>query len=149
VATPVAIVAKKAVAKKAAAGAPKKATAKKAAAPAKKAAPGGTPPPAAPGVDPAAVPAAEPEQAPPPAPPELPIPDALKRGNGGVADTGAGILLGIFAYALLANYLEGGAGRVKWWLGMKFVNRSSVPKRVGTSGPRPERGKHREKAKNR
>ncbi|MFD9242732.1 hypothetical protein ACFV0D_12530 [Streptomyces sp. NPDC059556] len=84
-------------------------------------------------------PTAEPEQAPAPTPPEIPIPDALKRGNGGAMDTGAGILLGIFGHALLVNYLRGGPGQVKAWLSNKFVNKNLIPKKV-VSKPRPQRG---------
>ncbi|MFD9053284.1 hypothetical protein [Streptomyces zaomyceticus] len=146
--------ARKAVAKKAAPAAKKTAakkaapakkatgtarTAKKAPAPAATAATGATPAPAAPGVDPAAAPAVEPEQAPAPAPPEIPIPDALKRGNGGAVDTGAGVVLGIFGYALLVNYLRGGPTQVKAWLSNKFVNKNLIPKATGST-PRPQRG---------
>ncbi|MFE7413139.1 hypothetical protein [Streptomyces laurentii] len=157
-ATPVAVVAKKAVAKKAAAkktAAKKAAPAKKAAAgappvskgPAKKRATSGsqtqpsgsTPQPNAPA---AAAPAAGQE---PPAPAELPIPEALKRGNGGAMDTGAGIVLGVVGYALLVNFLRGGPSQVKTWLAAKFVNKPAT--KVGKKsdkpvGPRPRVGKH-------
>lgn len=42
---------------------------------------------------------------------------------GGAANQGAGILLGLFAYALLVNYLQGGVKGTKAWLSAKFLNR--------------------------
>lgn len=41
---------------------------------------------------------------------------------GSVANDGAGFLLGLFAYALLANYLRYGVPGVKGWLSAKFIN---------------------------
>ena len=43
--------------------------------------------------------------------------------SGGAAQEGAGFLLGLFAYALLLNYLRGGVPQVKGWLGAKFLNK--------------------------
>lgn len=44
---------------------------------------------------------------------------------GGIANDGAGFLLGLVAYALLANFLRGGAAGARAWLSAKFVNRVS------------------------
>lgn len=40
-----------------------------------------------------------------------------------LANDGAGFLLGLFAYALLHNYLRGGVPQAKAWLSAKFLNR--------------------------
>lgn len=62
---------------------------------------------------------------------------------GSVANDGAGILLGMFAYALLVNYLAGGVAGTRAWLSAKFLNRpnghAAVPRQPTTaaapSGP--------------
>lgn len=45
---------------------------------------------------------------------------------GRLANDGAGFLLGLFAYALLANYLRHGIPGVKGWLAAKFLNQPSA-----------------------
>lgn len=37
--------------------------------------------------------------------------------------TGSGVVLGILAYAVLANYLQGGTSQVRAWFAAKFLNR--------------------------
>lgn len=61
---------------------------------------------------------------------------------GSLANDGAGFLLGLFAYALLANYLRNGVPGVKGWLAAKFLNRpmdssgaSAPTKPARPSGP--------------
>jgi hypothetical protein len=44
---------------------------------------------------------------------------------GSVANDGAGFILGLIGYALLANYLSGGVPGVKAWFEAKFLNRVS------------------------
>jgi hypothetical protein len=41
---------------------------------------------------------------------------------GSVASDGAGFVLGLLAYAVLANYLRGGVPAVKAWFAAKFLN---------------------------
>lgn len=43
---------------------------------------------------------------------------------GSAASDGAGFLLGLIGYALLANYLRGGRSAVRAWLAAKFLNRT-------------------------
>lgn len=42
---------------------------------------------------------------------------------GSIANDGAGFLLGLFAYALVANFLRNGAAGSRGWLAAKFLNR--------------------------
>ncbi len=64
-------------------------------------------------------------------------------------DDGAGLLLGLFAYALAHAYLVGGPAGAKAWLAAKFLNRTSpagtyaatthpdYPVNPGSDGPAP------------
>lgn len=57
---------------------------------------------------------------------------------GTVANDGAGFLLGLLAYALMANYLRGGTPAVRAWLAAKFLNRAgSAGTPVAATPPRP------------
>lgn len=60
--------------------------------------------------------------------------------GGSIANDGAGFLLGLFAYALLANYLRFGVPGVKGWLAAKFINRPTL------IGPAAQYGKEQDKA---
>jgi hypothetical protein len=40
----------------------------------------------------------------------------------GLANDGAGFVLGLVLYALVLNYLQGGAGQVRGWMKAKFLN---------------------------
>lgn len=44
---------------------------------------------------------------------------------GSAASDGAGFVLGLIGYALLANYLRGGTPQVRAWFAAKFLNRTS------------------------
>lgn len=57
---------------------------------------------------------------------------AAERQGVDVVSDGAGLLLGMVAYALLINYLKGGAPQVRGWLAAKFINK---PYTVPSSGP--------------
>jgi hypothetical protein len=50
-----------------------------------------------------------------------------------LAGEGAGVLLGLFAYALLVSYLQSGTAGVRAWLSAKFLNRptgdAAVPRK--------------------
>jgi len=81
-------------------------------------------------------PAAKKATAPAPAAPVLPPDPAVpvevedtthEIGGGTVTQTGAGIVLGIVAYALLVNYLRGGIPRVQEWFRAKFLNEDNSP----------------------
>lgn len=54
---------------------------------------------------------------------------ATRAGKSGLAgklnaDSGAGLVLGMIAYALAINYLRGGLPAVKGWFGAKFLNKA-------------------------
>jgi hypothetical protein len=48
---------------------------------------------------------------------------ALGKTGARLADDGAGFFVGMFAYAVLVNYLRGGVPGAKAWLAAKFLNR--------------------------
>lgn len=52
--------------------------------------------------------------------------DQVKGKGLDVAQNGAGFILGLFAYALLVNYLAGGVKGSRAWLAAKFLNRTST-----------------------
>lgn len=53
--------------------------------------------------------------------------------GGNVAEEGAGFLLGLFAYALLVNFLRAGPAGVRAWLAAKFINKTSTPATAPTN----------------
>lgn len=59
---------------------------------------------------------------------------------GSAASDGAGFVLGLIAYAILANYLRGGVPAVRAWFAAKFLNKTGAgaarPSPVGAP-PRP------------
>jgi len=59
-------------------------------------------------------------------------------GTGSVSvDDGAGLLLGMFVYALAHAYLVGGQAGAKAWLAAKFLNRTSAAGNLATA-PHPD-----------
>jgi hypothetical protein len=50
----------------------------------------------------------------------------ITKNVGGAAHDGAGVLLGMFAYALFLAYVKGGWPGVTGWLGAKFLNKTSA-----------------------
>lgn len=66
------------------------------------------------------------EESPPPAPSAPPSPPPRNpRGGGGSGGTLGGLMLGVFGYALLVNFLRGGPKQARAWLAAKFVNSTS------------------------
>lgn len=49
--------------------------------------------------------------------------DTARRPAGGAVNDGAGFLLGLVLYALVLNYIQGGAGQARAWVAAKFLNR--------------------------
>lgn len=48
-------------------------------------------------------------------------------GGPGFVNDSAGWVLGLVVYALVLNYLQGGAAQARGWLGAKFINRPYAP----------------------
>jgi hypothetical protein len=47
--------------------------------------------------------------------------------GGGVVDNGAGVVLGLFGYALVINWIRGGSGQSWAWIRAKFMNQTGGP----------------------
>jgi hypothetical protein len=62
---------------------------------------------------------------------------ALGKTGARLADDGAGFFVGLFAYAVLVNYLRGGVPGAKAWLAAKFLNRTGG---AGETAARPSAG---------
>lgn len=57
-----------------------------------------------------------------------------KRASGAAHD-GAGVLLGMFAYALFLAYVKGGWSGVTGWLGAKFLNKTNAASAIPPAPP--------------
>ena len=60
---------------------------------------------------------------PAPAPSRSGGPGARPTSTATVSQQGAGLFVGLIAYALLVNYIRGGTPQVKGWLAAKFMNK--------------------------
>jgi hypothetical protein len=80
---------------------------------------------------------AAPAPAPTPAPPAAVVPSrpAARSSSSSTVNDGAGVLLGVFVYALLLNYLQGGTDQARGWLASKFLNKPWTGTRAAPVAP--------------